>query len=154
MRLKIIATCRRAAVIVVPLAAVLGPRLCYAEGALAIGLPADVARQGFAAGHAVNDATVAEARKNALDGCHQSIDASEAAKSLCEVATTFRNKCFAVAIDPKAGTPGVGWALADNLRLADQQALEACRTTAGDDRRQFCVILRPENDHGCDGAAK
>jgi hypothetical protein len=154
MHAGLFAICRSVSIIAVVQAAMLSPCPSRAEGALAIGLPSDVAHQGFAAGNALNDATADQARKNALDGCHASIDASDAAKKLCEVIMTFRNRCYAVAIDPKAGTPGVGWAVADSLKLADQQAIAECRKTAGADRRDYCVIYRPDNDHGCDGTAK
>ncbi len=73
---------------------------------------------------------------------------------LCKVIATFRDECFAIAIDPKDGTPGVGWAIAENLQMADKQAIDQCRTTAGPTRANFCVIFRPDHDHGCDGRAK
>jgi hypothetical protein len=98
-----------------------------AAGALAVGLPADVAHQGFAAGHSVNAADMDLA--------------------------TFSEQCYALAIDPKANTPGVRSAIAENLQMADAQAIDACRTRAGRARRDFCAVLSPE-DHGCDGNAK
>jgi Domain of unknown function (DUF4189) len=126
---------------------------CIADGALAVGLPADVAHVGFAAGHKLNAPDMDAARKGALDGCHTSINASEAAKKLCKVIATFRNQCYAIAIDPKNGTPGVGWSIAESLDKAKEQAIAQCRTTAGADRQQFCVIL-DARDQGCDGNAK
>jgi len=145
---------RNISIAVLLLTAVLQPGPSIAAGALAIGLPADVARVGFAAGHATNAADMNDARQRAIDGCHKSMNASDAARKLCKVVATFHDSCFAVAIDPKSGTPGVGWAIAENLELADKQAIEQCRTTAGPARRDFCVILDPPHDHGCDGSAK
>jgi hypothetical protein len=40
---------------------------CIADGALAVGLPADVAHVGFAAGHKLNDPDMDAARKGALE---------------------------------------------------------------------------------------
>ncbi len=140
--------------IVALLAAVLQSCPSVAAGALAVGLPADVARQGFAAGHALNAPDLKTARKRAIDGCHKSTGASAQAKELCKVIATFSNQCYAIALDPKDGTPGVGWSIAENLEMADKQALDQCRTTAGPTRVGFCVIVSPDHDHGCDGSAK
>jgi hypothetical protein len=126
---------------------------CVAAGAVALGLPADVARVGFAAGHALNAADFDSARQTAIDGCHKSDGASVAAKKLCKVVATFSNQCYAIAIDPKDGTPGVGWAIAESQELADKQAIGQCRSTAGSARAGFCKISSA-NDHGCDGNAK
>jgi hypothetical protein len=124
-----------------------------ADGALALGLPADVARLGFASGAAVNAADMDNARKSAIERCHRSRNASAQSMKLCKVIATFRDQCFAIAIDPKAGTPGVGWGIAETLAKADQQALAQCRTTAGVTRQQFCAVLQ-DADHLCDGSAK
>ena len=125
-----------------------------AAGALAVGLPADVAHQGFAAGHSVNAADMDMAQQRALDSCQRSVGGSDVAKQLCKVVATFSEQCYALAIDPKANTPGVGWAIADSLQMADAQAIDACRTRAGRARRDFCAVLSSDEDHGCDGNAK
>jgi uncharacterized protein DUF4189 len=124
------------------------------EGAIAVGVPPDVATQGFAAGHAVNAPTPDEAGKSALDGCHKSDGASAAAKKLCNVVATFNNQCFSFAIDPQSGTPGAGWAIAETQEKADAEAIVQCQNTAGPSRRDFCTIVSKELDHGCDGNAK
>jgi hypothetical protein len=139
------------------LCAMLGSEPSFAAGALAVGVPPDVARQGFASGFIINVPTMDRAREGAVEGCHKSVGASEPAKKLCTVVATFTNQCFAIAIDPKAGTPGAGWAIAEDQKNADAQALAQCRSTAGASRRQFCVI--PEGpgmgtNRGCDGTAK
>lgn len=126
-----------------------------AAGALAVGVPPDVAKQGFAAGHKVNAPTMDDARQKAIAGCRTSVDASEQAKKLCNVVATFSNQCIAIAIDPEAGTPGVGWAVAENQKLADAQALTQCRNTAGPSRGDFCIISdKGAGSRGCDGDAK
>jgi hypothetical protein len=123
-------------------------------GAVAVGVPPDVAKQGFAAGHSVNAATPAEARKRALEGCHKSVGASAAAMKLCNVVATFSNQCMAVAMDPKDGTPGVGWAIAETQKEADAEAIAQCRNTAGPSRRDFCTIDSRGVNRACDGNAK
>ncbi len=137
-------------------AVVLLPRLAFGEGALAIALPPDVAKQGYTYWYAINSATTAEAQSIALTKCRARAlsDAKDSnAKlraSLCKVIATFQNKCVADAMDPAPGTPGVGWAVADDLRSAESQALAKCEATAGPGRRAACAV-----DHsGCDGSAK
>jgi len=66
------------------------------------------------------------------------------------VVQTFRNQCFAVAMDPKDATPGAGWAVADDKESAARAALAKCVATAGDDRRDACEVTHS----GCDGKAK
>jgi Domain of unknown function (DUF4189) len=133
------------------------PRSAAADGALAVGMPADVARLGFAYGSALDAASMDAARSAAIDGCRGALgNASAELRKLCKVVATFRNQCFAVAMDPKDGTPGVGWAIAENQRMADRQAIEQCRTTAGASRRDFCTLdVQPgARSRGCDGAVK
>jgi Domain of unknown function (DUF4189) len=122
-----------------------------ADGALAVGLPKDVAAEGFAYGFALNKSSPAEANQKALDDCKtpaQGVD--KRAQALCAVVQTFHNQCFAVAMDPKDATPGVGWAVADSKDAAGQAAMAKCVATAGDDRRDFCKVTHTD----CDGAAK
>jgi hypothetical protein len=122
---------------------------CAADGALAIGLPKDVARQGFSFGYS-NNHPVSDARDIALKGCRENKGGSAQSKAICTVIQTYSNQCVAVAMDPVAGTPGVGWAVADDLRAAESKALANCEATAGPGRRAACKI-----DHSqCDGAAK
>ncbi|HEY2135889.1 MAG TPA: DUF4189 domain-containing protein [Xanthobacteraceae bacterium] len=137
--------------------AMLAPRTGAAEGALAVGMPANVARMGFAYGSSLNSATMAKARAGAIDGCRGALgNASADLRKLCKVVATFRNQCFAVAMDPADGTPGVGWAIAENQEMADREAIEQCRTTAGSTRQQFCTldVQAGARSRGCDGAAK
>jgi hypothetical protein len=121
-------------------------------GALAVALPADVAKSGFSYGYSNNYADAAQASAHALDACRTTKDAAKDAnlRSLCKVVQNYSNQCVAVAMDPAAGTPGVGWAVANDLMSAERQALGKCENTAGPGRAAACVV-----DHSaCDGNAK
>ena len=131
---------------------VLGPSQSHADGALAIGLPPDVVKGGFTYGYSNNNTDVNQAEAKALNACRTTKDASNDAnlRSLCKVLQDYSNQCIAVAMDPAAGTPGVGWAIANDLLSAERQALNKCMATAGPTRRAACVV-----DHSsCDGNAK
>jgi len=108
-----------------------------ADGAVAITLPIDVAKQGISFGWSSNWPTSEEARAHALKRCREQ-NAERA--SLCRIVTTFKNECFANAYDPKEGTPGVGWAFAPTRELAESRAIENCETTVGPGRNGTCVI--------------
>jgi hypothetical protein len=131
--------------------AALWPATGSADGALAVGVPADVAKEGFAYGFALNRPSAEDAERNALSACrqeHPSID--KRAQALCKVVHTFKNQCFAVAMDPKDETPGVGWALAADPQAARKDALDKCMQTAGADRKEFCEVTHA----GCDGPGR
>ena len=129
----------------------LWPLAGAAEGAIAVGLPRDVAAEGFAFGSSVNKARIDEARTEALRGCKkESPGVDKRAQALCAVVQSFRNQCFAVAMDPKDATPGVGWSIAADTPTARREALAKCVETAGDDRRDACEVSHSE----CDGTAK
>jgi hypothetical protein len=129
----------------------LWPQSGAAEGALAVGLPNDVAAEGFAFGHATNKSSADQAGAEALAMCQKrSPGVDPRAQALCAVVQTFRDKCFAVAMDPKDATPGVGWAVAANKTGASDAAMSKCRDTAGADRRDACEVSHAE----CDGAGQ
>ena len=111
-----------------------------AEGALAIGLPADVAKEGVAFGYAVSFASQEKAQATAMEYCRTTKDSTDAARALCKVVETFRGQCLSISMDPQAGTPGVGWAVAATKPEAEQRALSACVATAGEGRRGACRI--------------
>jgi hypothetical protein len=130
------------------LAAILAwPQTGAAEGALAIGLPGDVANEGVAIGWVINSDSEGTAHERALRGCLDFKDAPANTRALCRVIKTFRGECVAIALDPESGTPGVGWAVAISMQAAETDALAACARTAGAARQQFCrvTVLR------CDG---
>lgn len=122
-------------------------RSASADGALAVGLPENVAKTGFAFGWSTNRATGPDARMAALDFCQKAKDASPAARKLCRVFGSFKDQCVAVAMDPKDGTPGVGWAMATEKEWAETEALNACRETAGPGREGECKL----SASACDG---
>lgn len=109
-----------------------------ADGALAIGLPANVAQEGVAMGYAVNHKTRAEAEARALQECKQSPGAPESTRELCKVIQSFSSECVSIAMDPGDGTPGVGWAVTASRQTAETTAMARCLETAGPDRQQFC----------------
>ena len=124
------------------------PHAGRADGALAIGLPGDVARQGVAMGWVINYPTRAEAQSQALRHCRDFKDAPEQTRDLCKVVDAFRDECLAIALDPEFGTPGVGWAVAGNSTNAERAAMEKCMATAGRERQGSCRVTIAR----CDGA--
>jgi hypothetical protein len=118
-----------------------------ADGAVAIGLPADVAEDGVSMGYATG-LPMDEAKAIAIERCKA--NGSATSMPLCKVVATFRNQCVALAIDPEVGTPGFGWAVADDGQVAKNQALANCQSIAGETRRGACQL----GDYGCDGSAK
>jgi len=135
----------------VTLAGVLAPPPAVADGALAVGEPADVAAEGYAYGYAVNRASADEASTQAMHDCSTgSPGVDPRAQRLCTIVQTFRNKCFAVAMDPQDATPGAGWAVADDKATAGRNALAKCMETAGESRRSYCKVTHTD----CDGDAK
>lgn len=125
--------------------AVLHPVSSRAEGALAVAQPPNVVKTGFAYGTAWNYATAEEARNEAMRRCR--LTDSETRRALCKVIRTFNKECVAVAMDPKDGTPGVGWAIEASAEKAEASAVAECRATAGPSRRQFCKV---SDKVGCD----
>jgi hypothetical protein len=66
-----------------------------AEGALAVGVPADVAKQGFAYGVTTDSASADEAHTLALKACRDPAPAkSELASALCTLVSTFHDQCM------------------------------------------------------------
>jgi hypothetical protein len=118
--------------------AVLYPNSGSAEGALAIGQPPNIVKDGYAFGISWNYSTKEEANSNALERCRAT--KSEGSRKLCKVIRSFTHECAAVAMDPKDGTPGAGWAIEATQEKAEENALAECRATAGPGRGQFCVI--------------
>jgi Domain of unknown function (DUF4189) len=132
-------------VALIAIAAVSASGPAGADGALAVGSTADVAKDGIAVGTSINYKTAAEARDAAMKRCKDYKPAPKAAAQ-CRSVGTFRGECYAVSFDPKAGTPGAGWAIAATKDLAEERALENCKTTAGADRQDFCRIEESKCD--------
>jgi hypothetical protein len=144
--------CAAGVFLVLSLFCTLGPSQSLAGGALAVALPPDVAKGGFSYGYSNNNDDAGTADAKALNACRTTKDAAKDAKlrALCMVIIDYANTCIAVTMDPAAGTPGVGWAIANDLLTAERIALKKCEATAGPGRAAACVV-----DHsGCDGTAK
>jgi hypothetical protein len=116
-----------------------------AEGAIAIGASGNFSKDGFAFGGAINKASTEEASQQALATCKKYEGAPKMA-AICKVYFTFSRECYALSFDPKAGTPGVGWAISDDKVKAEERAQKNCEVTAGPGRRDFCKI----NQSYCD----
>jgi Domain of unknown function (DUF4189) len=128
------------------------PTAGHAAGALAVALPPDVAKGGFSYGYSNGNSDADTADAKALSACRTTKDAANDARlrNLCKVIMDYANQCIAVSMDPAAGTPGVGWAIAADKRTAEHDALMKCEATAGPGRAAACVV-----DHsGCDGSAQ
>jgi hypothetical protein len=115
-----------------------------AEGAIALGVTGNVAKDGYAIGININNASEAEARDAALKYCRS--HGSDVARAKCEIFATFHDQCAAEAEDPKPGTPGAGWAIAADKAVAEKMAMTNCQATAGD-RGSFCKVVTSV----CDG---
>ena len=116
-----------------------------ADGALAVGSTAEIAKDGIAVGASVNYTSADAARDAALEQCRAFKSAPKAAAQ-CQAIGTFRGECYAVSYDPKDGTPGAGWAIAATKTLAEERALENCKATAGANRRDFCRVAESKCD--------
>ncbi|MBV9834085.1 MAG: DUF4189 domain-containing protein [Alphaproteobacteria bacterium] len=121
------------------LALALVPVTVNAEGAIALGLPNDVARDGVAAGWAVGQPT-GKAADLALQQCRTRPDLPQSTRDLCRVVQVFSGSCIAVAMDPDDGTPGFGWAVAAIKADAEATAMRGCRDTSGATRQAFCKL--------------
>jgi hypothetical protein len=130
---------------VLPLTAL--PRLAAADGAIAVGVPSSVKQDGYAYGRITNSPSEVVASEHALTNCRSAKDATPVARDLCLVVMTFQHQCVALALDPQAGTPGAGWAVAPSKDAAETQAMAQCVATAGPGRRESCQI----SDSACDG---
>src|SRR5260221_10000287 len=100
------------------------------------GVPQDVAADGVAIRVAVR-MTLDEAQKEALSQCKLS-EAKGSTIGLCAVAGTFSNRCVSAAYNPKEGTTGFVWAIAEREGTAEKQAMTNCETADG--TRGACVI--------------
>jgi Domain of unknown function (DUF4189) len=129
-------------------AAALLPSFAAAEGALALGLPNDVARDGFAYGYSYGAGTIGRAQAIALSECRKTKDNN--LRSLCKLITSYRDQCVAIAMDPTDGTPGVGWAIANDLSSAKLQAVNKCREASAPGSGDKCAI----DNAVCDGSPR
>jgi hypothetical protein len=116
-----------------------------AHGALAIGEPADVGKDGVAVGYAYGFGSTGEAEAEALKKCLSYMQAPDSTRALCKIVQSFHNECFAVALDPADGTEGFGWAVAESQSEAYSIALQKCRDTDGTNA-DACVVQAQKCD--------
>ena len=120
------------------------PHGAAAEGAMALGVTGNIAKDGYSIGINVNSDSEAQASDAALKYCRS--HGSDASRVKCEIFATFRNQCAAEAEDPQPGTPGAGWAIATDKAAAEKMAMMNCLATAGD-RGSSCKVVTSM----CDG---
>src|SRR5262245_38242319 len=109
----------------------------WADGAVAMGTTGNVVRDGIAFGMTVNEPKE-QAGESAIKRCRTF--QARAAAERCKVVSTFSGQCFAVAYDPKPGTPGHGWGVGADQLAANQKAIAMCEETAGPARKGYCQI--------------
>jgi hypothetical protein len=119
----------------------------HAEAALAVGQPADVARQGVAMGWAVDFPSKAAAEAEALARCRGFKDALQKVRDLCRIVESVHDTCLAVALDPDRGTTGVGWGVHKDRDWAEDAALDKCAEASAPKRRTSCQVALVR----CDG---
>lgn len=121
-----------------------------ADGAMAVGSTGDISKDGLAIGRSRNDPSPDVAERKALQACRDFKDAPQRTRDRCRIIANYKNECAASALDPKAGTPGWGYAVARDSDTAGERAIAACKATAGEGREKFCRL----DEMVCDGNAK
>ena len=100
-----------------------------------------VAKQGIAMGYALNYASKEAAQAEALKRCRAFRDAPQATRDICKIVENFRDRCMAIALDPEAGTTGLGWAVAEDPATGRRDRRRASAPTRpARKRRDFCRI--------------
>jgi Domain of unknown function (DUF4189) len=116
------------------------PSLSRAHGALAIGIPENIALHGFSIGFAWDKPNADIARVDALRTCLDLQTATLQARGLCRVVTTFSRQCLSIANDP--GGSGWGWGVDPSGARAQSKALASCVSTV----RKSCSIAATQCD--------
>ena len=113
----------------------------FGYGAIAIGEPDDVAKDGLAMGWSADIETQEKASEEALYWCGNVTEPPVKAetRALCKIVYTFRHECIAVAVDSKPHTPGWGWASGATKEAALADAMAHCQAKAGPERAQYCA---------------
>jgi hypothetical protein len=141
---------RRLGVIGVLLAQIAWAGTANAAGALAVGVAPGGAQLGFSYGLTSAHNSDGEAQTVAVNACRGAKESNKAAQAGCMLISTFTNQCAAVAMDPKNGTPGVGWAVGADAATANRIAVASCEATAGPGRAGTCKVSATR----CDGSAQ
>ena len=116
------------------------------HGAIAVGQPASVAKDGVAIGYTWNYDTPGQAEADALKQCLSFMDAPDSTRALCKVARTFSHQCVAISLDPAAGTEGFGWSVSPTQQVASDAALQQCRDSDGPEHAAACQMSAQECD--------
>ncbi len=95
-----------------------------AEGALAIGIPEEGLREGFAFGWRLGAQTTSSAETGALEVCRDQAKKHGVAPERCKLVASLRNQCVSVAFDGKERW--AGWAVAGSREEAIANALKKC----------------------------
>lgn len=119
----------------------LGVGSACAHGALAIGAPESVVLDGISVGFSWNAQSPDHARVEALKSCLDLKTAPVQARALCSIVSTFRHRCFSVAMDHPGGG-GWGWAVEASVGAAEAKALQSCKSTV----QKRCVIAFAQCD--------
>ncbi len=125
------------------------PSPATSAGAVAIGEPEHIEKRGVAVGFSHNYERKDAAEAEALKRCLGFQGAPADTRALCKVVKSYENQCYSIALDPKNGTPGFGWAVMTEQAKADEAAMGNCRRTAGRSRVDFCKVM----ERGCDNPA-
>jgi len=116
-----------------------------AHGALAIGgNTSEVATKGIAFGDSYNYNTKAEADARALQECEKR--RAELTVAPCQIIADFTRQWVFISMDPAAGTPGFGWSVDTDRATAEGNAINQCKASSPDDRKQFCVVSQFYHD--------
>ncbi len=118
------------AILALALSAAILPSAAFAYGAVATGLPSNVAKNGFAVGASTDFPSTKTAASEAMKQC-KSGNSKISARSLCKVVKTFKGQCFAVAYDARSGKSGFGWSVTSSRWKARSEALATCRANGG-----------------------
>lgn len=148
--LRLACTTLTVSVITAAMMALPATNIASAHGAVAIGVPTNVGRDGVAIGLAWDLETKAGAIELATSECRKLSGVPSSTLKLCKLARTFEDQCAAAAFDPEPGTPGWGWAIAASSEQAQKDALDSCKRIAGKDRETHCQISTTR----CEGIAK
>ena len=90
------------------------------------------------AGINASSATEEDARNSAMKWC--TTHGPKQTQAKCEIVVIYRNQCAAEAQDPKPGTPGFGFGIADTEDDAKKIAMTICNASAGKGRQTFCKV--------------
>ena len=135
-------------VLYVALIAAVSGAPAFATGAIAIGAKSNLGAHGVSVGMSGDFGSRSAAKNDALQQCKAG-QVSASIRALCKVVGTYSNQCSAVAMDAKAGAPGLGWGVAETSRAASRVAMQRCKATAAG-RGWACKVATTS----CDGNAR